>query len=198
MIPRVERADARANRRRLIAAAHELFRERGLDAEMKEIAERAGLGIGTIYRNFPTKDDLVAAIIGEAITELRQFIDEAAAVEDPIEALRLWLHRGCEISERYGVVLMSVLGGTMPADCREQFAKIKEENQISEVIQAGIARGIFRSDIDPDIVAHQVTSAFVPWSYQELRRTRTPEEIANAYLDLILRGVLIQPEGQVV
>lgn len=190
MVQPAERADARANRRRLIAAAHELFRERGLDTEMKEIADRAGLGVGTIYRNFPTKDDLVAAIISEAIAEMQRSIDEAVAMDDPVQAIGYFLRRGFDINERYGVVMLAVLGGRMPPDCADQFAKIKEENQIAAIVQAGIDRGAFRADIDARIVSAQIVSAFTPWSYQDLRRTHTQLEITDAYLDLILRGIV--------
>jgi AcrR family transcriptional regulator len=190
MVQPAERADARANRRRLIAAAHELFRERGLDAEMKEIADRAGLGVGTIYRNFPTKDDLVAAIIGEAIAEIQRSVDEAAAMNDPVQAIGHFLRCGFDINERYGGVLLSVLGGGMPAECAEQFARLKEENRIGAIVQAGIDGGAFRAGIDARIVAAQIVGAFTPWTYQDLRRTHTQVEITDAYLDLILRGIV--------
>jgi AcrR family transcriptional regulator len=189
MIHPAERADARANRGRLIAAAHAVFRERGLDAEMKEIAERAGLGVGTIYRNFPTKEDLVAAILMEAIGEMQRGIEECARIDDPVAAVRQFLALGLAINERYGSILLAMLGGTMPVDCAEEFSKLKEEDHISTIVRKGMARGIFRADIDPDIAAAQITGAFVPWTYQELRQTRTPEQIADGYLNLILRGI---------
>ena len=67
-----ERADARANRARLVEAARAVFSERGLAAEMKEIAERAGVGVGTIYRNFPSKEDLIVAIMRDALATAMQ------------------------------------------------------------------------------------------------------------------------------
>ncbi|MGH2587812.1 MAG: TetR/AcrR family transcriptional regulator, partial [Dehalococcoidia bacterium] len=174
MVQHAERADARANRQRLIAAAQELFRERGLDAEMKEIAERAGLGVGTIYRNFPTKDDLFAAIIGEAVTEIQTVADEAAQIDDPVEAIRHHLLGGLGVSERYGDVMMALLGGKLPPACVEQFQALKaREDPVAPIVRAGIERGIFRPDIDPTIVGTGVHLAMVPWAYQELRATHT-------------------------
>lgn len=193
MLHPTERADARANRRRLIAAAHEVIRERGIDAEMKEIAERAGLGVGTIYRNFPTKEHLVAEIMNDALDEFQQLLDAIAEVEDPAESIRTFLRRGCDISERYGVVLLSMFGGSMPAGCEERFQQLKEEDRISEVVEAGKRRGIFRDDIDPAIVASQVVAPLIPWSYQQLRRTRSQAQIVDAYLDLILHGIMKSP-----
>lgn len=84
---RALRADAERNRRRLLDAAQELFRERGLDVSVADIAERAGVGRGTLFRNFASKEDLVAAIVvermGEAVGDARALLDAA----DPAEAL---------------------------------------------------------------------------------------------------------------
>src|SRR6201985_1731376 len=63
------RADAERNRRRLLEAASTLFRERGLDVGVAEIAQQAGVGRGTLFRNFPTKEDLIAAIVVEQMNE---------------------------------------------------------------------------------------------------------------------------------
>jgi len=78
------RADAERNRRRLLEAAQEVFRERGLDAGVAEIAQRAGVGRGTLFRNFPTKQDLIAAIVVERMGEVaahgRTLLDAPDAV----------------------------------------------------------------------------------------------------------------------
>lgn len=79
------RADARANRERIVASARQVFGERGLDADIREICARSGVGMGTLYRNFPTKDDLVVAILREIASEMTAAIDAAEAVPDPAE-----------------------------------------------------------------------------------------------------------------
>jgi AcrR family transcriptional regulator len=85
--PRRLRADAERNRRRLLDAATEMFCERGLDVGVAEIAEHAGVGRGTLFRNFPTKEHLIAAIVvermNESITRGRELLD----APDPGEAL---------------------------------------------------------------------------------------------------------------
>ena len=70
---RALRADAERNRRRVLDAAQELFRERGLDVGVAEIAQRAGVGRGTLFRNFPTKQDLIAAIVIERMTDATEY-----------------------------------------------------------------------------------------------------------------------------
>ena len=84
---RRRRSDAERNRRRLLDAAEELFRTRGLDVGVGEIAERAGIGRGTLFRNFPTKEDLIAAIVVERMHEAAARGRELQGAEDPAEAL---------------------------------------------------------------------------------------------------------------
>jgi AcrR family transcriptional regulator len=81
------RADAERNRKRLLAAATELFCERGLDVGVAEIAQRAGVGRGTLFRNFPTKEDLIAAIVVERMNEAVRTGEAMLTASDPEEAL---------------------------------------------------------------------------------------------------------------
>ena len=84
---RALRADAERNRRRLVDAAQALFRERGLDVGVAEIAQRAGVGRGTLFRNFPTKQDLIAAIVIERMGEATEYGRKLLDAPDPGEAL---------------------------------------------------------------------------------------------------------------
>src|SRR5438477_7756346 len=111
--PAALRADARANRVRVIEAARAVFRERGLEAEMREIAERAGVGFGTVYRNFPTKDELIAAVAAEMIERMRAAIQAAAAEDDPLVAIETVLRGGLATVEEYGD-LMEILHHGLP------------------------------------------------------------------------------------
>src|SRR4051794_27185765 len=79
--PRRLRADAERNRRRLLDAATEIFCERGLDVGVAEIAQLAGVGRGTLFRNFPSKEDLIAAIVVERMNE--SIARGRAALEHP-------------------------------------------------------------------------------------------------------------------
>jgi AcrR family transcriptional regulator len=91
LAPRPKRADARRNYEKLIAAAREEFTERGTGSTLEDVAARAGVGIGTLYRHFPTRQDLLEAVyLGEveAICDsAKKFVDEP-----PLEALTGWLH----------------------------------------------------------------------------------------------------------
>jgi AcrR family transcriptional regulator len=80
---RPRRADAARNRERILAAASELFAQRGMDASMPELAERAGVGVGTVYRAFPDKEHVLSAVIAERFRWLAAEVEAASASADP-------------------------------------------------------------------------------------------------------------------
>ena len=82
------RADAERNRQRILAAAAELFAERGLDVSLDDIAAAAGVGVGTVYRRFPDKDALIDALFEAKIDRVVALADDALELEDPWEGLR--------------------------------------------------------------------------------------------------------------
>src|SRR5262249_12878918 len=81
--PRRLRVDAERNRAAILAAAREVFAEQGLEAPLEEIAARAGVGIATLYRRFPTRAHLVAAALVEKVTQYAEAAEQALAVPDP-------------------------------------------------------------------------------------------------------------------
>src|SRR2546421_2027863 len=81
------RADARRNRERILAAAQEVFAEKGASASTEEVASRAGVAIGTVYRHFPTKDDLLRAIMKEL-----DLLGVDIGVAEAVERLRQGVH----------------------------------------------------------------------------------------------------------
>jgi AcrR family transcriptional regulator len=91
------RADAARNRARLLEAAKAVFAERGLDATMDEIARRAGVGVGTAYRRFRNRDDLINALLEERLDEFMGIVDEALAEPDPWRALTSFLERAMKM-----------------------------------------------------------------------------------------------------
>ena len=86
-IERVLRADARRNREAVIAAAKKLFADQGLDAQMPDVAKAAKVGVGTVYRHFPTKDDLIAALAAERFERLAEKAREGIQAEDAWQGL---------------------------------------------------------------------------------------------------------------
>jgi AcrR family transcriptional regulator len=95
--PRRQRADAERNRRALIDAAIEVFGERGLEATVAEVASRAGVGQGTAFRHFPTKEHLIAATVRDMLERITATATQLLQEPDPLLALRELLHAGSEM-----------------------------------------------------------------------------------------------------
>ncbi|MEU8661653.1 TetR/AcrR family transcriptional regulator [Actinoplanes philippinensis] len=91
-VRRPQRADARRNFDALLTAARAAFAANGADTSLEEIAKTAGVGVGTLYRNFPTRQDLIEAVYVEEVTQL-SVAAEAVADRPPWPALRAWLER---------------------------------------------------------------------------------------------------------
>src|SRR4051812_19786986 len=91
LISRPKRADARRNYDQLIQAARQAFTEHDQSASLEEIARRAGVGIGTLYRHFPTRSDLIQAVYVEEVEALARSAEDGLDLE-PWDALIKWLH----------------------------------------------------------------------------------------------------------
>src|SRR3954453_17931999 len=91
------RADAERNRERILDAAREAFAEDGLDVGLHEIARRAGVGGGTVYRRFPDKQELIEALFEDRIAEVLGIAEEALAEEDGWTGLEHFLRRSCAL-----------------------------------------------------------------------------------------------------
>ena len=90
------RQDAQRNRERILDAARETFKEQGLDAPLEEIARRAGVGIATLYRRFPTRDTLIEEVFVETISSFREAAEAALLIEDAWTAFSTFIEQMCE------------------------------------------------------------------------------------------------------
>jgi AcrR family transcriptional regulator len=145
------RADAQRNRRRILDAAAEAFSEGGLDVGVAEIARRAGVGVGTLFRRFPTKEDLILAIIEERTLELIAAGREALAHEDAAKALREFMFAGVEMHVRdqgfFDAVVSRINKEERLRELRDEIVEIA-----AELLDRGQADGTVRDDLEaPDL-----------------------------------------------
>ena len=143
---RALRADAERNRRRLLDAAQALFRERGLEVGVAEIAQRAGVGRGTLFRNFPTKQDLIAAIVIERMNEATQYGRTLLDAPDAGEALFGFLE---EIVGRQQLdrCLFDAVADTFLANQEIRTAHAEVVGGLEELVTRAKETGAVRSDV---------------------------------------------------
>jgi AcrR family transcriptional regulator len=110
------RADARRNYERLLACAHEAFTERGVDASLEDIARRAGVGIGTLYRHFPTREALLVALLSQRLRELVVYAEEVLDQQEPGEAVVNWIHAAFAHGRTYRGVAVAVMAKGLEFD----------------------------------------------------------------------------------
>lgn len=140
------RADAERNRRRLLDAAQALFRERGLDVGVAEIAQRAGVGRGTLFRNFPTKQDLIAAIVIDRMSEATEYGRTLLDAPDPGEAVFSYLE---EIAGRQQIdrSLFEAVAETFLANEEIRAAHAEIVGGLDDLLNRAKDAGAVRSDI---------------------------------------------------
>ncbi|MCG5217061.1 TetR/AcrR family transcriptional regulator [Streptosporangium sp. KLBMP 9127] len=103
------RADARRNRDLLLATAREAFAEQGIEASLRDVARRAGVGIGTLYRHFPTREALLEALLRDGFDRLRGTAEELLTSASPGEALQVWMRELARRSTTYRGLPESVM-----------------------------------------------------------------------------------------
>ena len=109
------RADARRNRERVLTAARAVFAEQGREAQMDDVARHAEVGVGTVYRHFPTKEALIEAVAIDSFERVTAKAQEALELDDPWEAFTSTLWSGAEIlaADRALSELMALIPGPM-------------------------------------------------------------------------------------
>lgn len=159
---RTERADARANRLRVLEAARQEFARQGLAAEIKDIAELAGVGVGTIYRSFGSKTDLLAAVAQHAADAIEDLQRQAESEPDPVTALRDFLTAAAEFADAYGWLLQLYLSGRFSSEAQPTAGQHKNFDQrLRLLLRRGVDSGAYRSDLPVDIAAVLVQGALM-------------------------------------
>jgi AcrR family transcriptional regulator len=177
------RADAQRNRQRLLEVAVRAFTEDGPDVPLDAIAKEAGVGIGTLYRHFPTREALVEAAYRNELARLCDAVQELLQAMPPDEATRAWMDcvidylatkRG--MAESLRAVIAS--GGNPFAESRDRLRLA-----VATLLEAGAAAGTLRSDVDPDDV-------LVSLSGTSLAAGEPAQRVqAGRLLDLLMDGL---------
>jgi AcrR family transcriptional regulator len=186
--PTVLRADAARNRRRLLDAAARVFAERGLDAGVDEIAREAGVGVGTLYRRFPTKDDLIAAVFDDRFEPMEAALASAAEHEDPWYALESAMAAFAEAAILHRALLHRIAYSGYHAQ-----AVHASKERVLAILDRLLVRAREAGVVREDLVARDLLalsgmmSRLPPWQLEQ------EPDIWRRYLGLMLDG--LRPDG---
>jgi AcrR family transcriptional regulator len=150
------RADAARNRGRILEAAEVVFAAEGIEAPVDTIAEKAGVGVGTLYRHFPTKEKLCEAILLDRLRGLTEDARAQADAEDPVAAFFGFLEHFVELGAAKRDLIAAVMGAGLDFD--EAAAPVKEDlrEAVGVLLQRAQESGAVRPDVTPAAVVSLV------------------------------------------
>lgn len=143
------RADAQRNEDAVLEAAKEIFGSSGVDAPVREIAAKAGVGLGTLYRRFPKRSDLVAAVFRREVDACAAEARSLSAKHPPLEALARWLRRYTEFLATKKGLAAALHSGDPAFDALPDYFRSNFEPALAALLDAAAAAGEVRNDVVP-------------------------------------------------
>jgi AcrR family transcriptional regulator len=147
--PRRVRADAQRNLKTLLDAALGVFATSGVEAPVREIAEKAGVGIGTLYRHFPQRSDLIVAVFRKEADACADAAAVLAAEHPPFEALSLWMQRFVDFVATKRGLAAALYSGNPAYDNLPAYFEQRLRPAVQSLLDAAGEAGEVRRDIDP-------------------------------------------------
>jgi AcrR family transcriptional regulator len=180
--PRKPRADAQRNRERILEIAKVAFTRHGADVSLDDIARQAGVGPGTLYRHFPTRDALLEAVYHTEVGKLAAAEREFARRLSPVEALRAWMLLFVDYIEAKHLIapaLNTLVGGA---------SKVYEASgaQVKQAIRSLVERAVKSGDIRPDLEPFDLLRALVGVS--NVASTPDWPQSARRLVDILIAG----------
>jgi AcrR family transcriptional regulator len=184
------RADAVRNRERVLEAAKAVFSAGGPDASLEAVARRAGVGIGTLYRHFPTREALFEAVYRREVEQLGELSEALKSEPDPVEALRRWLRSNVEfVATKKGMSAALALAVNSTSDLTVySFGRLTKA--VGALLDRAVAAGEIRADIGPE----DVLRALVGMCY--LHDQPGWQTSVLRLLDVFVDGLMIQANAQ--
>jgi AcrR family transcriptional regulator len=142
------RADARKNYDHLLAVARDVVTEQGADASLRDVARRAGVGLGTLYRHFPTREALLEALLRASFDELTARAGELETSSSPEDALVSWLREAVAVARNHRGVVASMMAAIADPNSALHASCVTMRAAGTRLLARGQAEGMARTDID--------------------------------------------------
>lgn len=180
------RADAQKNYDRLLAAAREAVTERGADASLRDVARRAGVGDGTLYRHFPTREAMLEALLRTDVDALTAHAAQLETSGSPEDALTTWL-RGCvALNHEYRGISALLTAALDDRDSALHNSCVALHDIGARLLDRAHAAGTARADIDgTDLFA---LVAALAWLYDQPALATRAEHLLDVITGMITRG----------
>ena len=156
------RTDAQRNIDSLLEAAKAVFATSGVDAPAKEIADLAGVGVGTLYRHFPRRSDLIKAVFHREVDACADAATTLSAAHEPGEALARWLHRYTAFLAIKPGLATALHSGDPAFDALPGYFMQRLEPTLGSLLKAATASGEIRADISPKDLLYAIASLSLP------------------------------------
>ena len=183
---RKPRADSIRNREKLLAAASSIFSAGGPGASLEAVAKEAGVGIGTLYRHFPTRESLFQAVYAREVDELVTLAETLCAESnDPVAALRRWMH-ACVRTVATKRGMLTALSPSTDGSAEflaERSARLR--SAVADLMQRGAETGRLRSDVTPE----EVMRAFIAICY--MQQDDGWQDTVTRLLDVLVDGLSV-------
>ncbi|MGY4977512.1 TetR/AcrR family transcriptional regulator [Streptomyces sp. 900105755] len=177
------RADAQRNEDRLLEAAADAFARQGAGASVKDIARAAGVGVGTLYRRFPSKELLIEAIYRQEVQRLCEAAPDLTAVHPPTEALRTWMERFIDfMAAKQGMA--EALAVVLTDDSEKLHTRTLLADAITHLLTAAEEQSVAR----PGVAAQDVLMALGGISL--IAASEEQRALATRLIDLLLHGIV--------
>jgi AcrR family transcriptional regulator len=185
------RADAIRNYQKLLEAATEVFTEAGPDASLEEIARRAGVGVGTLYRHFPKREMLVEAVLNDHLESIQRTFADLREAPISADTLRqqLWLYM--EFSRNFGGLVAQQMANTIDHSPSWASCSMRVKSAFQELFDRAHAEGVVRDDVEWMVVMRMISGSAMALRMNPGRLS--PDELdenARRMLDITLAGIL--------
>jgi AcrR family transcriptional regulator len=189
MTDRPVRKDARRNRERVLDAARAAFAGGSAAPSFDAIAREAGVGVGTVYRHFPSREALIEAVYEAELDDLTGVVDDLLVRLSPADALREWMRRYARFFTTKSVIIDTLRAGWSSGSMTTPATRERITAAVATIVAAGVDAGSLRADVDPDDITGMVLGALMSTGPDDPAKT-------DRMLSLIADAVVVTDQAK--